>query len=161
MTGDGSRTATLRRLSRLAATIAIVCLAACSPASSGAVRVSGAWAPATPKGAPVGAGYMTIANDGAAAVRLTGGQSAVAERVEIHAMSTIGGVMRMRPIEGGLEVPSGGSVELKPSGMHLMLIGLKRPLVAGESVVVTLIFADGARLETPLEVRTMGSGHGH
>jgi len=73
----------------------------------------------------------------------------------------VDGVMRMRPIEGGLEIPSGGAVELKPSGMHLMLIGLKRPLVAGENVTVTLIFADGTRLETPLEVRAMGSGHGY
>lgn len=104
---------------------------------------------------------MTIANDGVAAVRLTVGESAVAERVEVHAMSVVGGVMRMRPIEGGLEIPSGGAVELKPSGMHLMLIGLRRPLVAGESVAVTLIFADGARLEAPLNVRAMGGGHGH
>jgi copper(I)-binding protein len=76
-------------------------------------------------------------------------------------MSMVDGVMRMRLIEGGLEIPSGGAVELKPSGMHLMLIGLRRPLIAGENVAVTLVFAGGARLETSLEVRAVGSGHGY
>jgi copper(I)-binding protein len=104
---------------------------------------------------------MTIANDGAVAVRLVGGECAAAERVEVHAMSMEGGVMRMRPVAGGLEIPAGGAVELKPAGMHLMLIGLRRPLATGESVGLTLIFDNGARIEAPLAVRAMGGGYGN
>jgi copper(I)-binding protein len=137
-------------------------MSACSPAPSGgdSLKISGAWSPATPAGAAVGAGYMTISNGGGAAVRLTGGESAAAQRVEVHAMSMEGGVMRMRPIEGGLEIPAGGAVELKPGGMHLMLIGLKRPLAAGESVALTLTFSTGERIDAPLEVRAIGGGYG-
>ena len=151
-----------RRFLLFAAVMLGTGLGACSPGPSGrGVRVSAAWAPATPAGAAVGAGYMTIANDGAIAVRLKGGESAVAERVEVHAMSMADGVMRMRPVAGGLEIPSGGAVEFKPAGMHLMLIGLKRPLVAGESVTVTLSFEGAERLDVPLTVRAIGGGHEH
>ena len=68
--------------------------------------------------------------------------------------------MRMRPLAGGLEVPAGGEVALKPSGMHLMLIGLKRPLVEGETVAITLLFDGGVRLEAKLAVEALGGTHG-
>jgi copper(I)-binding protein len=76
-------------------------------------------------------------------------------------MSMEGGVMQMRRMAEGLEIPANGEVELKPGGFHLMLIGLKAPLGEGESVPMTLIFEGGARVEVTLGVRAMGSGHGH
>jgi periplasmic copper chaperone A len=134
-------------------------LAACS--REGGVRLVEPWTRATPPGASVGGGYMRIVNNTAKPVRLLGAETAVAEKVEIHAMSMAGGVMRMRPLEGGLEVPAGGEVALEPSGMHLMLIGLKRPLVEGEAIAMTLVFDGGVRMETALEVEGMGGRHGN
>jgi copper(I)-binding protein len=87
-----------------------------------------------------GAAYMTIANAGAAADRLIAGQTSVAEVVEIHEIVPEGDVMQMRPIEGGLEVPAGGSVTLEPGGYHVMLIGLSEDLVAGMTFDLTLTF---------------------
>jgi hypothetical protein len=138
-------------------------LLSCSPTPSGPARivVADAWTKATPAGAAVGAGYMTIRNEGGAAARLVGGEASVAERVEVHTMAMEGGVMSMRPVEGGLEVPPGGEVALKPGGLHLMLVGLKQPFAEGESVSVTLIFEGGMRVETTLAVRAMGGGHDH
>jgi copper(I)-binding protein len=143
---------------------AVFAVAACSPApqgTPGALTIVEPWAMATPPGAAVGVGYMTIRNQTGAAVRLTGGESPVAQRVEVHSMSMDGGVMTMRPVEGGLEIPAGGAVELKPDGMHLMLIGLQRPLIEGESVTLTLVFDNGMRIDAPLSVRAMGGGHDH
>jgi copper(I)-binding protein len=143
---------------------AFAALGACSPAPSakpGELHVTDAWSMATPPGAAVGAGYLTIQNQGSATVRLMGGESPAAERVEVHTMSMDGGVMTMRPVDGGLEIPAGGAVELKPGGLHLMLIGLKAPLTAGGSVPLTLIFDNGARIDAPLGVRAMGGGHDH
>lgn len=151
-------------LGRLIAPVLLtLVLVACSPAPSGPARIviADAWTKATPPSAAVGAGYMTIRNEGGAAVRLLGGETVAAERVEIHAMAMDGGVMSMRPVEGGLEVSGGGALELKPGGMHLMLIGLKQAFGEGESVPLTLVFDGGVRVETALAVRAMGGGHDH
>lgn len=150
-------------LSRLVCAVAALAflLVACSPhAGEDEVRIVDAWTRATPPGASVGAGYMTIANGTVVPVRLLGAESEVAEKVEFHAMSMDGGVMRMRPLADGLTVPAGGKVELRPSGMHLMLIGLKRPLVEGETVTVALLFDGGVRLEAKLTVEALGGKHG-
>jgi copper(I)-binding protein len=146
----------------LAILIAMAWLSACSPSPSGgaALRVSDAWTAATPEGATVGAGYLTIANGGTRAVRLVGVESVIAERVEVHSMSMEGGIMRMRPVEG-VEIAAGGNAAFEPSGMHLMLIGLKRPLLAGERVSLVLIFDNGERIEVSLEVRARGAAYGH
>jgi periplasmic copper chaperone A len=137
-------------------------ISACSPAPTGGtgITVDDAWTNATPPGATVGAGYMTIRNGDDAPARLTGVASSAAERAEIHAMSMENGVMSMRPVERGLEIPAGGSVELKPSGLHLMLIGLKQPLAEGTTVPVTLVFESGERVDVVLAVRAIGGGHG-
>jgi copper(I)-binding protein len=139
---------------------------ACSPAptpksGTGGIVVADAWTMATPPGAAVAAGYMKIQNQASAPVRLVGGLSPVAQSVEVHNMTMDGGVMQMRPVDGGLEIPANSAVELKPGGLHLMLIGLQRPLAEGESVPVTLTFDDGTRVDAVLAVRAMGGGHGH
>ena len=153
-------------LLRALAFAAVVVLNACSPAPSNApgsavIVVTDSWTMATPPGAAVGVGYMTISNQGAAAVRLMGGETTAAERVEVHNMSMDGGVMTMRPVDGGLEIPTGGAVELKRGGLHLMLIGLKAPLTEGGSVPLTLVFDNGARVDATLGVRAMGGGDDH
>lgn len=115
------------------------------------VHVADAWSrPAAAGGA--GAGYMTVMNHGKADA-LTGAESPVAGKVEMHASSMTGGVMRMAK-ETRVPLPPGGSVSFAPGGRHLMLIGLKRPLRLGERVPATLRFASGAKVKVEFVVRT-------
>ena len=124
--------------------------------SATTLALSQAWSRATPPAATTGAGYLTITNTGKGADRLVGGATPVADKLEIHEMSMTGGVMRMRPVKGGLAIGPGQSVTLKPGGYHLMLIGLKRPLKAGERLPVTLTFERAGAVKTELEVRGPG-----
>jgi copper(I)-binding protein len=103
-------------------------------------------ADATPEAAPmemggVSAAYMTIANAGGVGVRLIGASSPVAEVVEIHEMQMDGDVMRMRPVENGIDVLAGNVAVLEPGGLHIMLMNLLEPLMAGQAVPLTLTFA--------------------
>src|SRR6516162_11393445 len=100
----------------------------------GSIDVIDPWSRATPKGASVGAGYMKITNNGSTADRLIGGSSEIAPSFEIHEVSMEGGVARMRPVKGGLEIKPGETVEPKPGSFHVMFVGLKEPLAAGEHV---------------------------
>lgn len=155
-----------RRIAAAAALAGSLLLAACnaspeadSPAATAgaAIAVTDPWSRETAEGQDAGGAFMTIANTGPAADRLTGGSTPVAGRVEIHTISMAGGVMRMRPLEDGLAVPAGGTVSLKPGGFHIMLMDLKRPLKAGERVPLTLTFEGAGAVETVLEVRPAGA----
>ncbi len=99
--------------------------------------------------------------------KLVAGSSAVAERVEIHEMTMVGDVMKMRQIDA-LPLPAGKAVALKPGGYHVMLMDLKQPLTAGTVVPVSLVIegADGKRETLSLQapVRALGAApmkHGH
>jgi copper(I)-binding protein len=131
---------------------------------SGQIKVVHPWARATAPGATTGVGYMKIINQGATPIRLLGGSTPAATAVEIHAMSMDGGVMRMRPVGEGLVVPARGQIELKPGSIHLMLIGLKHPLVEEDLEPLTLNFDGGVRVNIELYIESMGAasgGHGH
>jgi copper(I)-binding protein len=80
----------------------------------------------------------------------------MAREVQIHTMNMDGGVMRMRPVEGGLAIPAGGRVVLQPGGLHLMFMELSAPLVAGSTFPVTLRFANAGdiKVEFNIEART-------
>ncbi len=123
---------------------------------AGDLTIEKPWARATPKGAEVGAGYLEIRNDGAAPDRLTGGSADFAG-VEIHEMSMEGGVMKMRELKDGLEIPAHGSVKLAPNGYHIMFTGLKRPLVKGESVKATLTFEHAGAVAVDFAVQGVGA----
>ena len=123
-----------------------------------ALRVSSAWARATPPGAQVGAVYLRI--DGAAAPdRLLGGSSPRARSVGLHEVEVVSGVSRMRPRDG-LDIPAGARVELAPQGLHLMLVGLETPLRAGETVPLTLRFERAGEVTIRIEVRATTAGNG-
>jgi periplasmic copper chaperone A len=98
---------------------------------AGSIEVDQPWSTATPRGASVAAGYMTIKNTGTEPDRLTGASTPVAGKVEVHEMTMDNGVMRMRPVAGGLEIKPGQTVELKPSSFHLMIMNLKGPIQQG------------------------------
>ena len=99
-----------------------------------------AWVRATPPNAAVAGGFLRIANAGKADDTLLGAETDAAQRVEIHEMSMRGEVMEMRRLTAGLNVPAGKTVELKPGGLHLMLIKPARPLAEGQQVTLTLRF---------------------
>jgi copper(I)-binding protein len=123
----------------------------------GMIRVSNPWALATPRGAAVAGAYMTITNGGTEPDRLIGGSTAVANRFEIHLMAMDQGVMTMRPVEGGLEIKPGQSVELKPSSFHVMLTGLKQPLEKGQHVKATLEFEKAGKVDIEYAVEAIGA----
>src|SRR5437016_14580577 len=111
--------------------LAAYCLAA-PPARSEDVKagdlvITQAWSRATPGGAKIGGGYLTIENKGSQPDRLIGGSADVADRVQLHEMAVSNGVMTMRPLEKGLVIAPGKTVKLAPGGYHLMLVDLKRP----------------------------------
>jgi periplasmic copper chaperone A len=122
---------------------------------SGDIVIEGPWARATPHGAEVGGGYLTIENTGAAPDRLTGGTADFAT-VEIHQMSSENGVERMRELKGGLAVPAHGKIAFAPGGYHLMFTHLDHPLTKGEVVKVTLNFEHAGSI--PVAFPVMGIG---
>lgn len=122
-----------------------------SPAAA-TLSVRDAWASPTPGGAQVSAGYLTIVNGTDAADTLVSATSPRATSVEVHEMSMDGAVMRMRQVTGGLAIQSGGEVSLAPGGNHLMFMGVTQPFTEGESIPVTLTFANAGVIEVQLPV---------
>jgi len=123
---------------------------------AGDITISAPWSRATPKGSPVGAGYLTIHNSGSVPDRLLGGESDAAGEVQVHEMTMDGDVMKMRRLASGLAVPAGATVVLKPSGYHLMLMSLKAPLAKGQTVKITLNFEHAGKV--PVEFAVGGIG---
>jgi len=123
----------------------------------GPMHVAQPWARATPKGASSAAGYLAVTNSGTTPDRLTCVSSDAAAQCQIHTMSLEGGVMKMRPVEGGLEIPPGGTVTLKPGGLHVMLVNLKHPLEPGKVVALTLKFEKAGTLEVELPIAAIGA----
>lgn len=121
----------------------------------GDLAIKHPWSRETAPRAKTGAGYVTIVNGGAQADRLIGGSTPVAERLEIHSVSMDNNIMRMRHQKDGVEVPAGGTLELKPGGYHIMLIGLKAPLKAGEAVPATLEFARAGKVDVTFTVGSL------
>jgi periplasmic copper chaperone A len=125
----------------------------------GTIDIVDPWSRATPKGASVAAGYMKITNKGSTADRLISGSSEVAPTFEVHEMTMDGGVAKMRPVKGGLEIKPGETVELKPGSFHVMFVGLKKPLAAGEHINATLVFEKAGAINVEYDVRAMGATH--
>jgi uncharacterized protein YcnI/copper(I)-binding protein len=134
---------------------------AAAPAGSdtfkiGDITISSPWTRATPGGAKVAGGYLKVTNNGAAADKLIGGTTDIAGRVEFHEMAMSDGVMQMRPLDQGLELKPGQTVELKPGGYHVMFLDLKRQLKQGETVKATLQFEKAGKVEVTFNVAAVG-----
>ena len=150
----------MRSLSKnlaFAALLIASAIPAFAQATNTSIAVEGPYARATPAGAQTGAVYMTLDNKTNTADRLTGASSGVAAKVQIHEMSMSNGVMHMRELAGGLPLAAGASIVLKPGGYHVMLIGLKKPLAAGESIPLTLTFEKAGTISVTVPVRAMGA----
>ena len=129
---------------------------AASAETAAGLMVEGAWARATPGGAKVAGGYLRVRNTGTRPDRLVGASIPLAKRGEVHEMSMDGGVMRMRPLETGLAIPPGSTVELKPGGLHLMFLDLEGGLKEGQTVKGTLTFERAGTV--PVEFKVGGIG---
>lgn len=174
----------------LTCSLIALALAACSPAPTPAESVEGAapeaavevpagtqleeivihepWLRQPPPSAQVAGGYLRIDNPGAEPDRLVAVETDAAARVEIHEMEEVDGMMRMREIDGGLEVPAAGQVALEPGGYHLMLMEPRADLQAGQQVDAVLVFERAGRVPVTFDVRPVGAagahdegGHGH
>jgi len=137
-----------------AATLLLTRAVQASP--QGSIQVSAAWARATPPGISVGAAYLLIRNAGAAD-NLIRVDCPLAERVEMHSSTLVGGVMHMRPVTD-LLLPAHGELRFAPESLHLMLLGLKSPLVAGEHVPLVLTFKSGVHVSADAVVRGLSEG---
>ena len=144
--------------------------------SGPAITVTDAWARNSPMVANAGAAYMVIGNEGTSADALIGAASPVAATVEVHetvamapspaesggmgmaspapgaSMGAGGGMLGMQKVDR-VEIPAGGSVELKPGGIHVMLIDLQQDLVVGQSIEITLTFEQAGEVKVNAEVR--------
>lgn len=129
----------------------------------GRLEIEHPWSRPAPAGGN-GAGYLTIRNHGPAADALVGVQTPVAARAEMHQMSMAASVMSMRRL-ARTPLPATRTTAFAPGGLHLMLIGLKRPLKAGDSFPATLAFASGGRITVNFTVAdrppATGAMHGH
>jgi copper(I)-binding protein len=152
-------------MSRLAILLAL-CATLIAPAAAheynvGSLHIGHPWSRATPKGATIGAGYLKITNNGTTPDRLIGGSSDAAKSFELHVMSMENGVMKMRPVEGGIEIKPGETVEFKPESYHAMFVGLKEPLVQGHRVKATLEFAKAGKVAVEFVVEGVGARQGN
>jgi copper(I)-binding protein len=116
------------------------------------IQVVDPWAREVPPNMTTSAGFLTMKNSGSVEHRLVAAKSPDAGMVELHTHINDNGVMRMRPVKE-MPIPAGGSTELKPGGLHLMLMKLKKQLKAGEKIPITLVFEDGSKKEIQAEVR--------
>ena len=124
---------------------------------AGDLVISQAWSRATPNGAKIGAGYLTIENKGKTADKLIGVTGDVSPKIEVHEMSMNNGVMKMRPVDGGVAIEPGKTVKLAPSGYHLMIMDLKSPLKQGDKLPLTLQFEKAGKVAVTLDVQGVGA----
>src|SRR5947208_9282849 len=124
---------------------------------AGDLVITQAWSRATPGGAKIAGGYLTIENKGSAPDRLIGGTGEVAGKIEVHEMSMKDGVMTMRFLDKGLAIEPGKTVKLAPGGYHLMMLDLKSPLKQGDKVPVTLEFETAGKVTLSLDVQGVGA----
>ncbi len=124
---------------------------------AGDLVITQAWSRATPGGAKIAGGYLTIENKGTAPDRLITVSGDIAGKVEIHEMAMNNGVMTMRPLDKGLAIEPGKTVKLAPGGYHLMLMDLKNPLKQGEKVPLELQFEKAGKVALSLDVQGVGA----
>lgn len=152
----------MNRLSRILALAALSTVVLAAPASADDVKVgdlviSQAWARATPGGAKVAGGFLTIENKGTAPDKLIGVSADIAGKADVHEMTMDNGVMKMRPLDRGLVIEPGKTVKFAPGSYHLMLQELKAPLKQGDKVPVTLEFEKAGKVAVSLDVQGVGA----
>lgn len=131
--------------------LAVIAALACGTLYAQTVEVKDAWVRTTVPGQKATGAFMKVtAKEGS---KLVGASSPVAGVTEVHEMKMDGDVMKMRAVAGGLDLPAGKTVELKPGGYHVMLMDLKAPLAKDSTVPLTLVFKDAKGVESKVELK--------
>jgi periplasmic copper chaperone A len=131
---------------------ALAALLLALPALAGTLTVTDAWSRSTPPGVSVGVAYFTLKNGSGKSDRLLKISSPVASKVQVHRTEIQGGIARMREV-AVLHVDTGQTVKFEPNGMHVMLIGLKKPLVEGQGFELVLLFENAGPRKLRVAVR--------
>lgn len=166
MRSSGRRRIARMRNGAMFAASAIFAIAACFGADAADsqtytvndLRIEHPYARPTPPGARTGGVYFAIDNRGSQADRLIRVTTSAAGSAEIHSMSMDGNMMKMRAV-AALDVPAHAITALQSNGYHLMLLDLKRPLAAGETVPLTLTFERAGAVEVPARVEAVGASN--
>jgi copper(I)-binding protein len=137
---------------RILAAICIVAALAAPPALAGELEVANAWSRSTPPAAKVGVVYFTLRNETKKSDRLLRISSPAATKVEVHRTEVLDGIARMREV-AVLHVDAGQTLEFQPGGLHVMLTGLKQPLVAGTAFELELLFEVAGPRKVRVDVR--------
>jgi copper(I)-binding protein len=130
-------------------------LASAHDVKAGAIEIGHPHARAMVPGAKVGGGYLTFVNNGSIDDKLVSIICDRAKSSEVHQMSVSNGVMTMRPVAGGLVVPAGQTVELKPGGYHIMFMDVAKPFKEGEIVKATLTFEKAGPVDVEFAVGSL------
>jgi len=138
---------------RTAPALAALLLLSCAPKTTDPpqISISGAWSRATAAGQSTAAVYLGIANKGGGDDKLLNASTPIGQAT-LHSSTMDGGVMRMRPLEG-LDIPAQSTVPLKPGGTHIMVTGVKQPLIAGSSFPLALHFERSGKRTVTVSVR--------
>ena len=140
-----------------AASTALIAVSLAAPhvsAQPSTVVVRDAWVREVPAGRDVTGAFMILENQGTTARALVRGKASVGDTLELHEMKRTDGMMSMSPVQR-IDIPAKGETALKPGGYHVMLFGIKRPLVANDTVRLTLTFDDGSTVQVAAAVRSM------
>ncbi len=141
----------------LTLSLAFSAQAGSEPVKLGDLTIETPWTRATPGLAKAGGGFLKVTNHGSTGDRLVSAASPRAGLTEIHEMAVKDGIMTMREMEGGLEVPAGSTLELKPGGYHVMFMKITAPFVEGETIPVTLTFEKAGSVDITMPVAKAGS----
>ena len=132
-------------------TLALIATLACASAYAQTVDVKDAWVRTSVPGQKATGAFMKItAKEGS---KLVSASSPAAGLTEVHEMKMEGDIMKMRAVAGGLDLPAGKTVELKPGGYHVMLLDLKTALPKDSTVPLTLVFKDAKGVESKVELK--------
>ncbi|HQV69550.1 MAG TPA: copper chaperone PCu(A)C [Thermoflexales bacterium] len=143
----------LAAIAAVTMTLVAACGAPAAPAGGNAITAKDPWARAAKAGG-VSAAYMTLANAGAADKLVSASVPDYSMMVEVHQTKMdASGMMQMAPVQGGLDVPANGSVELKPGGYHIMIMNLKQDMMTGKTIKLTLKFQSGKEMTLDVPVK--------
>ena len=148
------------RIAALAAALVVAGMTGAANAHEvkiGSLEITDLRTRATPPAAPAAGGFLTITNKGSEPDRLVAVSSPGAATGELHEMLMDNGVMKMRPLANGIEIPAGATATLAPGGLHLMFITLKEPLKEGGKLPVTLTFEKAGKIDTFLHILAIGA----
>jgi copper(I)-binding protein len=144
-----------------AITFAGLCSAAISQSHElkvGSLVITHPWSRQSPRAADVAAGFFSVTNTGTEDDRLVKATASISPMVQLHDMQMDGDVMKMVELPGGIAIPAGTTVDLKPGSLHVMFMQLKQPVMVGEEIRGTLVFEKAGPVEVQFEVLDPDAG---